>query len=67
MPYTFGSSQCLYRCSDHSVKQQRYYCEKGSLKVVTGWDEIINELKNGPMMVGLMIYEDFLSYESGVY
>jgi hypothetical protein len=37
------------------------------MKVVTGWDEIINELKNGPMMVGLMIYEDFLNYESGVY
>ncbi len=30
--------------------------------------EIKNELrKNGPLMMGLMIFEDFLNYESGIY
>jgi cathepsin B len=40
----------------------------GSLKVVTKTDEIKKELKeNGPMMMGLRIYEDFMSYASGIY
>jgi len=24
-------------------------------------------MTNGPMMVGIVVYEDFLNYESGVY
>jgi hypothetical protein len=31
-------------------------------------DEIKTELRrNGPLMMGLMLYEDFLNYESGIY
>ncbi len=35
---------------------------------MTSHKEIRSELKkNGPLMMGLMIYEDFLNYESGIY
>ena len=35
---------------------------------MTTHEEIIKELvKNGPMMVGLMIYEDFMNYGEGIY
>ena len=47
---------------------ERYYCKEHSLKIFTTHDELKAELRlNGPIMVGLMIYEDFLNYESGIY
>jgi cathepsin B len=36
--------------------------------IATTHKEIMTELyRNGPMMVGLMIYEDFMNYGSGIY
>jgi cathepsin B len=36
--------------------------------IATTHKEIMTELyHNGPMMVGLMIYEDFMNYGSGIY
>jgi Papain family cysteine protease len=59
---------CTYRCSDLDYEIEKYYCKVGSLKVLTTREEIKAELReNGPLMMGLMIYEDFLNYESGVY
>ena len=38
------------------------------MKIATTITEIQDELMtNGPMMVGLSVYEDFYSYKSGVY
>lgn len=36
--------------------------------MLTTQDEILSDLmENGPLMVGLQIFEDFMSYESGIY
>ena len=36
--------------------------------MITSYEEIKEEIKvHGPVIVGLVIYEDFLSYESGIY
>jgi cathepsin B len=36
--------------------------------VLTTAEEIKRELReNGPMMMGLEIYEDFMNYKSGIY
>lgn len=68
VPYAEKVNQCSYRCNDPAQPIERYYCEVGSFKVMTTHEEIIQELiKNGPMMVGLMIYEDFMSYAEGIY
>jgi cathepsin B len=38
------------------------------LKIATTYDEIMEDLMtNGPMMVGLQVYEDFYSYKNGTY
>jgi Papain family cysteine protease len=35
---------------------------------MTSDEEIKTELRqNGPLMMGLMLFEDFLNYESGIY
>lgn len=66
--YTGHANKCSYSCDDASVPRQKFYCAIGSLKVVTTADEIKKELReNGPMMMGLEIYEDFMSYKSGIY
>lgn len=67
-PYTGKDRQCHYRCDNPVEEWRKYYCEIGSLKVLTTHDEIKADLrKNGPLMMGLRIYEDFLNYESGIY
>ena len=60
---------CSYRCDNgESTGNSRYYCKVGSMTVATTHEEIMTELvNNGPMMVGLMIYEDFMNYEAGIY
>ena len=53
---------------ENHEQMERYYCTEGSLKIMTVLNDIKVELKtNGPLMMGLMIYEDFLNYESGIY
>jgi cathepsin B len=38
------------------------------MKVASSHDEIKWDIKvNGPVMVGLVLYDDFLNYESGIY
>ncbi len=68
VPYAQQMNSCTYRCNDPAIPIERYYCEIGSFKVMTTHREIINDLiKNGPMMMGLMIFEDFMSYSEGIY
>ena len=38
------------------------------MKVASSHDEIKWDIKvNGPVIVGLVLYDDFLNYESGIY
>lgn len=69
MSYHEDISKCNYKCDNgESTAQLRYYCKVGSLVIATTHEQIMQELyTNGPMMVGLLIYEDFMNYESGVY
>ena len=66
MEYT---QKCSYTCSDGERDgYDKYYCEPGSLEIAVSVDEIKrNIVKNGPMLMGLSIYEDFMNYESGIY
>lgn len=66
--YQGMAKSCSYGCDTADVKYAKYYCELGSLAVFTKNDDIKKELReNGPMMMGLRIYEDFMNYGSGVY
>jgi len=67
--YKGVGSTCSYRCDDGtSNNYKKHFCKVGSLHLATRKDEIKKELVlNGPMMMGLIIYEDFMNYESGVY
>jgi len=50
------------------MEYDKYYCKEGSLVIATNYDQMkYNLIAKGPMMVGLMMYEDFMSYESGIY
>jgi cathepsin B len=60
---------CSYRCDNGTVDNyKKHFCKVGSLHIATRRHEIMKELViNGPMMMGLIIYEDFMNYESGIY
>jgi cathepsin B len=67
-PYKNKSMSCEYHCEDGVTPFEKYYCSVGSLKVVSDHEKIKTELRtNGPLMMGLRVYEDFLNYESGIY
>lgn len=67
-PYKGASEKCHYSCDSPLVPYQKYYCKIGSLKVMTKADDIKRDLReNGPMMMGLQIYEDFMNYAKGIY
>lgn len=70
-PYTSGehgvSGTCKSTCEDGS-EIKRYRCEKGSVVMGTNPDQIKSDLiTNGPMETRFDVYEDFMSYKSGVY
>jgi cathepsin B len=66
--YTDAVNTCTYRCDNPKDTYDKYYCKPGSMKVVTSYEEIKEEIKvHGPVIVGLVIYDDFLNYESGIY
>lgn len=66
--YHSQMQSCSYECDTPDVKYGKYYCELSSLKVLTDSESIKNELReNGPMIMGLRIYEDFMNYDQGVY
>jgi hypothetical protein len=68
LPYKDKDSRCNFKCSNKSESYTKYYCKPGTLKVATDIESIQKELYNhGPMMVGLTVWEDFLSYASGIY
>ena len=69
MPYQEEQQYCSYRCSDGGkTAYDKYYCREGSITIAVNYEEIKRELvMNGPLLMGLQIMEDFMSYESGIY
>lgn len=69
-PYSSGAGavpQCASSCVDGSA-YTKYKCEAGSVVKATSVAEIKSEIyANGPMETGFNVYEDFMSYKSGVY
>ena len=62
------NADCRYHCMSHEEKYQKYYCKKGSMRLLTSKEEIMREIfENGPVMTGMSIYEDLFSYVDGVY
>ena len=63
VPYIDGTNICTYRCSDTGfTSYDKYYCKEHSLNIAVTHDEIKRELMtNGPMLMGFMIMEDFMS------
>lgn len=59
--------KCATTCADSSAFK-KYKCVSGSVVEASGVDQIKAELyANGPLETGFTVYEDFMSYESGVY
>ena len=59
---------CTYRCEDGISPYDKYYCKTGSMTIATTHERIMRDLvDNGPMMLGLQIYEDFMNYKEGIY
>jgi cathepsin B len=68
MPYQDIDTTCSFKCIDPTKQYTKYYCKSGSLKILSDYEEIQRELfTNGPLMVGLSVYEDFTSYKNGTY
>jgi cathepsin B len=65
-PYTSGggdSGTCPTKCADNTAL--KYYKASSFTKVPSA--NIQTELMNGPVQVAFEVYQDFMSYKSGVY
>jgi cathepsin B len=59
---------CHAKCDSDSETFDKYHCAKGSIVHPTKTDDIKREiLNNGPMEIAFTVYEDFMSYKTGVY
>ena len=68
LPYKDEDRYCYFKCQNTSMKYEKYYCSPNNLEVAVQNEEIqANLMTNGPMMVGLVVFEDFYSYQSGIY
>ncbi len=64
MPYPDSLTSCNFKCIKPEAEYIKYYCKPSSLKILTTYEEIQKEVYiNGPMMVYLTVYEDFISGE----
>ena len=71
-PYKSGNGKvpkCITTCKDgKSVSISKYYSKRGSLFRLKNETAIMNEIyTNGPVEAVFRVYQDFFSYESGVY
>jgi hypothetical protein len=63
LPYKNEKYPCSFRCEDTNKPYDKYYCKPGSMKIETDIEGIQADIyHNGPVMVGLMVYEDLYSY-----
>jgi hypothetical protein len=59
---------CDFKCINPTEKFTKYYCKPHSMVILSDPKTIKIELMtNGPMMVGMTVYEDFMNYEKGIY
>jgi cathepsin B len=59
--------KCSKKCADGS-DYKKYKCKSGSVVEAKGVQQIKTEILNsGPVETGFTVYEDFMSYSSGVY
>ena len=67
-PYKDQNTQCSFKCENKSEEYVKYFCKPRSIIILSKADEIKRELMtNGPLMVGMSVYEDFMNYKEGVY
>jgi len=68
LPYVNEKRPCSFSCEDKSKTYDKYYCKPGSMRIETDIRGMQMDIyQNGPVMVGLMVYEDLYSYKTGVY
>eukprot|EP00347_Sterkiella_histriomuscorum_P010152 403377404 len=67
-PYKDKTNKCQYTCQNKTEEFHKHYCKPGTLRVLTNEEQIKRDLmQNGPLMVGLTVYEDFINYATGDY
>ncbi len=63
MPYQNEDAFCHFKCLNKTESYTKYFCKPHSMTILSREEEIQRELMvNGPMMVGLVVYEDFMNY-----
>ena len=68
LPYKNSAGLCSYKCDGTSSQYKKYSCKPGSMTILTSAEQIKQDIMtNGPMMVGFTVYDDFMSYSSGIY
>jgi len=66
-PYLYDKGSCDFKCENKET-YKKYFCEASSMKIMTSIEEMQREIyKHGPIMVGLIVWEDMYNYESGIY
>ena len=69
--YTSGAGKteaCKSTCDDPSVEYKVFKCEHGSLVEAVNPQQVKEQIyAHGPMETGFDVFEDFMSYKSGVY
>ncbi len=68
--YHFRTPRCLRSCEnpDYKLDYKKDRIRGGRSYVVRGEDQMLKELvKNGPIEVAIMVYQDFVIYQTGVY
>jgi len=74
-PYTSGTTKetgpCLIEnktCVSTSVPYLKYHTKALTIKTLTTVSQIQTDMyTNGPITAAMMVYEDFMSYKSGIY
>ena len=62
------TKKCTFRCDDKATEYKKYGCKFNSVNIMTSYDDIREEIMtNGPVMVGFIVYDDFMSLGSGIY
>eukprot|EP00830_Metopus_es_P011605 TRINITY_DN2343_c0_g1_i2.p1 TRINITY_DN2343_c0_g1~~TRINITY_DN2343_c0_g1_i2.p1 ORF type:complete len:316 (+),score=35.28 TRINITY_DN2343_c0_g1_i2:64-1011(+) len=69
LPYGAGAGPtplCPRKCI-YGGEMKKYYCARGSTKILTSIEDMKCSLLNGPLSGRFDVYEDFINYKSGIY
>lgn len=68
MAYQNKKERCTFSCDSKKDNYQKFYCKPGSLRIETEFEMMQQQIyEDGPVMVGLMVYEDLYNYKEGIY